>query len=237
MLDGWGVLIFIAAHTKGRNKKQHQATIHTREGAMIRKSIVGLMVGLWVMAAANAFAYCVETCPDGTNDFNGFCYTESGGEITITDYAGSGTDIDIPAEINGNPVLSIGDDAFSYCENLTSVTIPDSVTSIAEYAFASCTSLTSIKIPDSVTSIGDSAFDDCTSLASVTIGNSVTSIGDLAFSWCSSLTGIIIPDSVIIIGNSAFQSCENLASVTIGNSVTSIGDSAFSDCYSLTSGS
>ena len=90
-----------------------------------------------------------------------------------------------------NSVTSIGNSAFYYCSNLTSVTIPSSVTSIGGYAFQRCSSLTSVTIGNSVTTIGYSAFSDCSSLTSVTIPNSVTSIGDYAFSGCSSLTSII----------------------------------------------
>jgi len=50
---------------------------------------------------------------------------------------------------------------FSYCQSLTSVIIPDSVTSIAENAFIYCDELTSVTIPSSVTSIGKDAFDGC----------------------------------------------------------------------------
>ena len=85
-------------------------------------------------------------------------------------------------------VTSIGDDAFSGCESLTSIEIPDSVTSIGEGAFVYCSSLTSIVIPDSVTSIGHYAFQNCRSLTSIEIPNSVTSIGVWAFWDCSSLT-------------------------------------------------
>ncbi|MBR5956777.1 MAG: leucine-rich repeat domain-containing protein, partial [Salinivirgaceae bacterium] len=56
---------------------------------------------------------------------------------------------------------SIGDEAFSVCSSLTSVTIPESVTSIGDYAFSGCSSLTPVTIPESVTSIGDEAFSGC----------------------------------------------------------------------------
>ena len=134
-----------------------------------------------------------------------------------------------------HPVATIGVDAFHDCSNLTSVTIPNSVTNIDEGAFALCTSLINIIIPDSVTSLGSAAFKYCTSLKSVIMSNNLTSIGDAAFSECSSLINVTIPDSVMSIGDSTFSNCSNLTSVTIGIRVTSIGDSAFYNCSNLTS--
>jgi len=67
---------------------------------------------------------------------------------------------------------------------ITSLTIPNSVTSIGSRAFAGCTGLTSLTIPNSVTSIGVYAFEGCTGLTSLTIPNSVTSIGANAFNGC-----------------------------------------------------
>ena len=133
-----------------------------------------------------------------------------------------------------NSVTSIGNDAFYYCTSLTSITIPDSVTSIGSSAFRDCTSLTTITIPDGVTSIGSSAFRDCTSLTTITIPNSITSIGEAAFGNCISLTSITIPESVTSIGNYAFSGCSSLTSITIPDNVTSIGECAFSYCTSLT---
>jgi len=72
-------------------------------------------------------------------------------------------------------------------KNLTSITIPDSVTSIGDKAFEWCENLTSITIPDSVTSIGDEAFCGCKNLTTITIPNSVTSIGNEAFAECYKL--------------------------------------------------
>ena len=128
---------------------------------------------------------------------------------------------------------TIENSAFSYCSNLASVTIPDSVTSIGEYAFGGCSSLTSIDIPSGVTSIGNGAFSYCTGLTSITIPDNVTSIGDYAFENCSGLTSVTIPDSVISIGSDAFWNCSGLTSITIPYSVTSIGNGAFQGCSGL----
>ena len=132
-------------------------------------------------------------------------------------------------------LTTIGYEAFSYCESLTSVTIPDSVTTIGDRAFSICNSLTSVTIPDSVMTIGKRAFSYCHSLTSVTIGDSVTTIGYMAFYDCESLTSVTIPDSVTTIGDEAFYGCSSLTSVTIPDSVTTIGDEAFRYCRSLTS--
>ena len=140
--------------------------------------------------------------PDGT-------YAVSAGMMTYLE------EIVIPETYNGKAVTKILNSAFSSCNNLKTITIPDSVTSIGNAAFRECSSLTSVTIPDSVTSIGDSAFRGCSSLTSVTIPDSVTNIGSYAFYNCSSLTSVTIPDSVTSIGNYAFSGCSSLTSVYI----------------------
>ena len=116
--------------------------------------------------------------------------------------------LEIPGTVEYNSisysVTSIGDYAFTNCNGLTSVTIPNSVTSIGGGAFSGCSGLTTVTIPNSVTSIGNYAFTNCNGLTSVTIPNSVTSIGGRAFSGCSGLTTITIPNSVTRIGQNPF---------------------------------
>ena len=79
---------------------------------------------------------------------------------------------------------------------------------IGDYAFISCSDLTSITIPNSVTTIGVAAFNDCKGLTSVIIGNNVKSIGESAFSCCRSLTSVIIGSDVTSIGNYAFDGAD-----------------------------
>lgn len=82
----------------------------------------------------------------------------------LTEYQGSGGDVIIP-----DGVTKIGDNAFSGCSSLTSVTIPDSVTEIGTYAFDVCSKLKEFTIPKNVTKLGFTILVDCDSLEKITI--------------------------------------------------------------------
>lgn len=144
------------------------------------------------------------------------------------------SDVVIPADFEGKAVTVIADRAFQMCNNLTSITIPNSIVSIGEFAFSDCTGLTDIAIPDSVVSIGGHAFAYCENLVSVNIGNGIKNIPEESFTNCIKLENVIIPNGVISIGYSAFASCENFTSITIPSSVTSIQNTAFANCNNLT---
>ena len=79
---------------------------------------------------------------------------------------------------------------FQYCDGLTEIVIPNSVTSIGHYAFYDCDGLTEIVIPNSVTSIGEYAFAYCDGLENMVIPNSVTSMYYSVFYGCMGLTYI-----------------------------------------------
>jgi|GEM_PF-916320 len=128
----------------------------------------------------------------------------------------------IPGTHNGRPVREIGDRAF-VANQLTGVTIPDSVTHIGNSAF-DANQLTEVAIPNGVTHIGSEAFRD-NQLTSVAIPVGVTRIEPSAFSR-NQLSSVTIPGSVTIIGATAFYR-NQLTSVTIPGGVTYIGSAAF----------
>ena len=122
---------------------------------------------------------------------------------------------------------------FYKCGNLTTVTLPESLTTIANGSFAFCPNLNHVNIPARVTCIGDGAFSNCTSLSEITLQDGVKTIGADAFVSCKELTSITLPDSVTDIGKEAFQSCEGLESITIPKNVTTIEPDTFYWCFSL----
>ncbi len=112
-------------------------------------------------------------------------------------------------EINGDCQI-IGEHAFDGCSQLSSITIPESVTSIGNHAFYDCSKLTTISIPNSVTYIGDYAFYGCSGLQLVSIPQSVTGIGEYAFMFCSNLVAVSVPKNVTSMGEHVFRYCSNL---------------------------
>ena len=152
-----------------------------------------------------------------------------------------------------NGLVNIGGGyAFAYCNNLESITIPDTVTEmgsgvfeacrnlkkvvlsnaltvVPSYAFENCENLESIYMPDSVTEIGEYAFYQCAALETVAFSESLTTIGEMAFGECSKISSIRLPNSVKVIENQAFYECTGLKSLTLSTNLVSIGDCAFQD--------
>lgn len=127
--------------------------------------------------------------------FGNYSIAYENGGVTLSNYAGDETQVNIPAQVFGVPVKKISDNAFVSKTSITSVTIPNSVTSIGNGAFGNCFNLANITVPNSVTSIGSFAFDGCTALTTVVIPNSVNSIGDDAFLNTVALTSIVLPQA------------------------------------------
>ncbi len=139
-----------------------------------------------------------------------------------------------PANFNGtvkipNSVTSIGDGAFSYCENLEKVIFEyrAQLVSIGNNAFLGCTSLKDISLPSSLTVIGECAFMYCSSLTRIYIPWNVTSINYWAFYECNSLSTIYFDAiSCSDLNDSIFQDYDNV-SIIIGKEVTKIPGNLF----------
>jgi hypothetical protein len=119
-------------------------------------------------------------------------------------------------------------------ETITHNGVSHPVTETYDYAFHQCGEISSITLPCTLTKIGYLAFCNCKSLTSITIPNSVTFIDDRAFAGCEKLTSIIIPESVTSIGKRVFANCKELTSVTILNPYLQFDyDEVFDGCEKL----
>lgn len=242
---------------------------------------VCMMITMLPLSAVTAFAADTSTVHEA-NDGDGiykYAYTVNAenGTATITKFLGpvdpannGPYDIEIPTELDHHPVTGLGEYSFSgtyspdhqtnhnlisFCNQIQSVTIPESVTSIGKSAFEHCSKLDSLTIKGVATSIGAYAFASCTSLTSLSlVGNfqtigeqafaycgmtslttdaDITSIGEYAFSHCTSLTSLSLTGSVQTIGYQAFACCTSLTSLSLTGDIQKIGDYAFGYCSSL----
>ena len=146
--------------------------------------------------------------------------TDLDGNATITEYVAAylPAALSIPSTIDGHTVTAIGDEVFRECNSLTSVTIPDSVVTIGDFAFYYCKNLSSLQLGNSVSSIGQRAFSDCNALKNVTIPDSVESLGSRVFFHSTGLESVTIGSGVTSIGESCFAYCSSLVSVTMTSS-------------------
>ena len=100
-------------------------------------------------------------------------------------------ELTVPEIVDGQPVTALSQDCFAYCENLTTVILPDTLETIPDGAFEGCTAMRGIFIPEGVTYIGRNAFRNCTALEAICIPESVEKIESGAFDGCLSLRYIL----------------------------------------------
>lgn len=154
--------------------------------------------------------------------------------------------MNIPSEINGTPVTTIGNAAFRD-SSVTSVTIPASVTEIGSNAFAGCTNLTSVTYGGDWSNLtiqsGNPAVEDAAKDAAneqlfdfkFILNNTAV----VVISYKGTAADVTIPSRykgkpVTVIDHVAFYNNSAVTSVTIPDSVTAIPDYAFGFCSQLT---
>lgn len=228
----------------------------------MKKNIQQILLLLAILMPATTAAYDFS--------YQGIYYDIYGDEVAVTykefpDYNGHGVysgDVTIPDSVRfftkTYPVAGITFSAFYGCNELTSITIPNTVRYIGDYAFYNCSGLQSITLPNSIKTIQGRAFYNCSELSSITFPNAVTSIGEGAFNntaWYNNQpdglvytgsvaykykgaipagTSITLAEGTLGVADDAFDNCTGLTSINLPNSVIILGHGAFYGCSGLT---
>lgn len=148
------------------------------------------------------------------------------------------TNVTIPAEIDGLPVISIlggrweGDSQAPFGNSqIESVVFPNTLISIGQYAFNK-SALKTLELPDSVQDIKRSAFANCANLTSVKLSNSMKTVPAECFLNCSALNQIQYSEQLTAIGNYAFQNTA-VTELVLPETVKTIEYGAFYHCEKL----
>ncbi len=167
-------------------------------------------------------------------NYNGFVYeVNSDNTITITGYNDFSADfVNIPSQIDGKAVVSIGQGAFQLKPSITGIKIADTVKSVGSMAFYNCKKLNSVTFGSETASIGSKAFNSCIALTSINLKN-VQTVGEYAFYGCTALTQINGGSNLKVIGKNAFTGCTALDYLDFGDALLYIGNYAFSGCTQL----
>lgn len=133
-------------------------------------------------------------------------YTLAGGKVVLcagTDPMPKG-DYTIPAFIDFYPVDGIGAACFTNATELTSVTIPDTVTRIGDFAFYGCEKLKSVRFSQALNNLGKEAFAQCTGLTELAFPAYLQNIGDMAFAQCTGLTEVSFAGNAPYLGDAIY---------------------------------
>lgn len=211
----------------------------------MKKRIIGGILCLALLLSLTA-PVCVkaadQTISEGAFDFR---ITSAGAEVTAF-RATDSSEVAVPSQVQGCPVVAIGDQVFRNLEGITKITLPEGLTTIGDRAFYACTDLAQVTLPDALKEIGDMAFSNCYALKALQLPVNVESIGISAFLNCTALTSLQVVE-----GNSSFKAVENVLfsadmtvlvaylntmphkTYTVPSQVQTIAEKAFLECGAL----
>ena len=159
-------------------------------------------------AEENSLRYCTfEQYESGDYDDTGYAkltYEKTDGGLKVTEvYTANGVIAVIPDEVDGVPVVAVGNKAFSGSD-IISLKLGKNVTTIGEAAFEKCEYLTKVELNDGLKEIGNSAFYLCRKLDSITGGSGLEAIGKDAFNDCFALKEFKTGEKLKSVGRGAF---------------------------------
>ena len=123
--------------------------------------------------------------------------------------------------------------AFINREDLTYITLPESIKSIGERAFAKCKNLKKIILPENLEYIGASAFEGCENLEEITLPPKVKKLNYRTFSDCKRLKRIMIPEGIEELDWAVFAGCENIIEIVLPKSLKKLNKQLFLNCKKL----
>lgn len=158
---------------------------------------------------------------------------QSNNEVSVTNKSNTGDSysgvVTIPPSVNYNgsnyKVTSIADFAFYKCENLTNISLPESILSIGAQSFRFCSKLTRIDLPESVVSLGSFAFGGCSSVKEIQLSPSLKEIPYCCFIGCP-LTKLDLPNGIERIDSWAFSDLTEQTTLILPPSINDIGRNA-----------
>ena len=190
-------------------------------------ALIGAPVGADAELTAFIIRYSVDVTTEHVTEDGRFIYTllpEGGAEIVGYNFKNDADEplfdkfdddtylVEVPGEVDGVEVLSIGKYAFR----------DRGLGEDPQYM-----QIGRVVLPESVETVGYGAFRGCVSLKEIEFGGQEHEIGDYAFYQCRSLTDVLIPWPTETIGYGAFSECTGLEKVTVSGPTESFGDYVF----------
>lgn len=136
----------------------------------------------------------------------------------VMGYTGDEPEVTVPETYARKPVTLLFDDLFSGHTEITSVTLPATVTDLGEFLFEGCTGLRHITLPESLSSIWPYAFAR-SGLEEITLPDGLTSIAPFTFQSCHALEKVVCGAGMEVIHAGAFGDCPRLKEVLHGPQV------------------
>lgn len=189
-------------------------------------------------------------------------YKKNTDSITILGLEHTPSILELPREIDGLPVVALGDFACAMSlelpmakaktkavlrykevdampDDLTTgyaleqLFLPDTLRELGVHTFDGCSALTSIVLPAGIVDLPAYAFANCVALSRVGLSENLSDIGEYAFFGCNTLTQLHLPKHIEKIGKYAFYNCRNLQKINIPPQCKSLGMGMFLNCDGL----
>lgn len=205
------------------------------ESVELSKSVKTIAEGAFSAPRGSAYKIVSSITVNSSNPYfvmgtDGALYNKN--KTELVHYTGNATSFTVPSTVK-----KIRGYAFAWSNRdpyreLTSITLPFSVTDIGQFAFFNCRNLQSVNFPYGLKTVGDYAFA-YTCIPSAYLPDTVTSVGEYAFSYVETLTAAYFPDWLTTISKGTFAGCKNLVDFTLPSALTKVDDYAFYNCNKL----